>query len=59
MGNLVFRLQYLFAIINKISKLVSQQWRQLSGLGVGIVVTGWCKLKVRAQVEIYTNFFQQ
>ena len=26
-GNLPFRLQYLFAIINKISKLVSQQWR--------------------------------
>ena len=35
----MFRLQYLFATINKISKLVSQQWRQLSGLGAGIVVT--------------------
>ena len=21
------------------------------------MVTGWCKLKVRARVEIYTNFF--
>ena len=54
-GNLAFRLRYLFAIIHKISKLVSQQ-RQLSGLGVGVVVTGWCKLKVRALVEIYTKF---
>ena len=25
-------------------------------LGVGIVVTGWCKLKVRALVEIYQFF---
>ena len=25
-------------------------------LGVGLVVTGWCKLKVRGWVEIYTNF---
>ena len=39
MGNLAFRLQYLFAIINKVSKLISQQWRQLSGLGVEVVVT--------------------
>ena len=27
------------------------------GLGVGVVVTEWWKLKVRARVEIYTNFF--
>ena len=46
MGNLAYCLQYLFAIINKISKLVSQKWRQLSGLGVGVVATGWYKLKV-------------
>ena len=55
-GNLSFRLRYLFAIIHKILNLVSQKWRQLSGLGVGVVVTGWCRLKVRALVEIYTKF---
>ena len=42
---------------NKISKLAFQQWWYLSGLGVGVVVTGWCKLKVGAQVEIYTKCF--
>ena len=26
-------------------------------VGVGEVVTGWCKLRVRAQVEIHTTFF--
>ena len=29
----------------------------LSGLGVGVAVTGWCKLKVRARMEIHTKFF--
>ena len=28
-------------------------------LGVEVVFTGWYKLKVRALVEIYANFFQQ
>ena len=27
------------------------------GLGVGAVVTGWCKLKVRARLVTYTKFF--
>ena len=35
MGNLAFCLPYLFAIINKISEMIYEQWQQLSGLGVG------------------------
>ena len=31
--NLAFRLQYLFAMTNKISQIISLQWRQLSGSG--------------------------
>ena len=27
------------------------------GRGVGVVVIWWCKLKIRAWVEIYTKFF--
>ena len=38
-------------------KMVSRQWRSLSGLGVGVVITGWCKLKVRARVEFLPIFF--
>ena len=52
----MFRLQYLFAIINKISTRVSHQWWELSGLGVGAVITGWCTLEVRARVETLTKF---
>ena len=57
MRNLAFGLQYLFAIINKISQIVSHQWRWLSGSGVGVVVTGWCKLRVRAWVETLIKYF--
>ena len=57
MGNLAFRLQHLFAITNKISKLVSRQRRKLSILAVRVVVTRWCKLKVRVWVEIHTKSF--
>ena len=56
-GNLAFRLQYLFAMIDKILKVLSQLWRYLSGLGVGVVVTELCKLKVRAWVKIHNTFF--
>ena len=41
--------------LKKYSKLVSRQWR----LGVGVVITGWCKLKVRARWRFLPNFFQQ
>ena len=27
------------------------------GSGVGVVITGWCKLKVRVGVEIFTHSF--
>ena len=46
-GSLAFLLQYLSVIIDKISKL-----------GVGVVVTEWCKLKVRARVKICAIFFR-
>ena len=48
----MFPLQYLFAIIKNF-----QHWFLDSGLGVGVVITEWCKLKVRAQVEFFTKFF--
>ena len=35
-----------------LSTVVVAQW-----VGTGVMVTRWCKLKVRAQVEIYTDFF--
>ena len=26
-------------------------------LGIGVAITGWCKLKVRARVEFFIRFF--
>ena len=56
-GNLAFRLQYLFAIINKMSKIGFSTVAVAQWLGVGVVITGWCELKVRARVEIFTQLF--
>ena len=57
MRNLAFHLQYLFVTINKISTRAPHQWWLLSGLGVGVVITGRCMLEVRVRVEILTNLF--
>ena len=35
----------------------SHLWRQPSGLGVGVVIIGRWKLKVRAHMEMLTKFF--
>ena len=57
-GNLAFRLQYLFAIINKIS-MGFHIFGNSSGLSVEVVTIGWCALKARDDMRTITKNFPQ
>ena len=50
-------LQYLFYHDKQNLKQLSYLWRWPSGLGVGVVIIGLCKMKVRAHVGMFTISF--